>query len=221
VIGVIPVGRGRTDSLRWAVRALERYTPVDFLVTVGETPQGIRPDVHFDRPNTGRPPIVNTSAHLRHVAERLTAPFVWSADDIFPLKDWTPTVHVRRYPISQHLADFPRVHGYSDGVREGVKVLGEWGHDPSSVPCGPIHRPTLLHPDRILRCLDAMSPSGSWLTVYPVLADTLTPADDCKIMSGSAVPRDDVDCLSTDVRSWKGTAGQFVRAKLTVPSRWE
>jgi hypothetical protein len=221
VIAALPVGRGRTDSLRWAVRALEAHTPVDFLVTVGERPTTIRPDVHFDRPNTSKPPIVNTSAHLRHVAERLTEPFVWSADDIFPLAPWTPTVHVRRYPISQHLADFPRVAGYSDGVREAVKVLTEWGHDPGVVPCGPIHRPILLHPERILRCLDALSPSGSWLTLYPVLADVVVPADDCKIVSGSAVPRDDIDCVSTEGRSWKGATGQFVRARLSSPSRWE
>lgn len=218
---VIPVGRNRPDSLRYAVRALAAYTPVDFLVTVGETPKGIRPDLHFARPNTASPPIVNTSAHLRHVAERLAAPFVWSHDDMFPLRPWTPTVHVRAYSIARHLADFPNVGGYSKGVREGVAVLRDWGHDPETVPCGPIHRPVLLHPDRILRCLDALSPTGSWLTVYPVLADVVVPVGDCKIVGGQDEPRDDVDCVSTVAASWKGAAGEFVRGRLTVPSRWE
>jgi hypothetical protein len=220
LVGVIPVGRNRPDSLVHAARALERYTPVDFLVTVGETPRGIRPDVHYPRPNTAAPPIVNTSAHLRFVAERLTAPFVWTADDIFPLAPWVPTVHVRAYPIARHLRDFPRVAGYSEGVREGIEVLKQWGHDPEQVPCGPIHRPILLHPDRILRCLDALSPRGSWLTVYPVLADETVPVGDCKIVGGGAVPRDDVGCLSTTGQSWEGAAGQFVRGRLSSPSRW-
>ena len=221
MIGVIPVGRNRPDSLRYAVRALAMFTPVDFLITVGETPKGITPDVHYPRPNTASPPIVNTNGHLRHVAERLARPFIWTADDIFPMKPWTPTVHVRTYPIARHLSDFPNVAGYSKGVREAVSVLREWGHDPSVVPCGPIHRPILLHPDRILRCLDALSPTGSWLTLYPVLADVVAPIGDCKIVGGNAEPRDDVDCLSTDAASWRGAAGRFVRDRLTAPSRWE
>ena len=221
MIAVMPVGRGRPDTIRWAVRALERYTPTDFLITVGERPAGIVPDHHFDRPNNLSPSIANTSAHLRHVAERLDGPFIWTADDIFPLKPWRPTVHVRAYSIARHLADFPSVPGYSTGVKEAVAVLRAWGHDPERVPCGPIHWPILLHPDRILRCLDALSPAGSWLSLYPVLADETVPVGDCKVTGGRDMPRDDVPCLSTTAGSWRGATGAFLRDRLTVPARWE
>lgn len=222
MIFAIPYSERRRATLTYAARALERYTPVSRLVIVGAQPT-ITPDEYWPSPNTG-PPHENTNRHLRLTAERLleegVTEFVWTADDTFPLQDWTPVCHVRKYSIATHLGHYPRIRGYSDLLRISIQLMREDGYDPNLVPCGSIHRPMLLQTKRVLQTLDRLPPDGHFKSLYVVGLDGVVPAGDPKIKT-SAVPKETADCISVEPQSWAKAAGELVRRKLSDPSRWE
>jgi hypothetical protein len=220
MIFVIPYST-RRPSLVYVARALEANTPISRLIVVGSEPNGITPDDYWPSANDG-PAHENTNRHLRLAAERLMEEkaFVWTADDTYPLKPWAPVTHVRKYSIAKHLSDFPRIRGYSNLVRISVDVMRSEGYDPNLVPCGAIHRPMLVEPKRVLGTLDRLPAESHFKSLYVAGLSGVVPIGEAKIKTNAA-PNPDADCISTEPRSWAGSAGKFIRAKLTEPSRWE
>lgn len=220
---VIPLGRGRPASLPYAVRALERYAGVTEVWTVGETPPTISPDRHIDSPNTAKPTYLNVVAHLRAaLAEMDGQPFIWTADDIFPLKPWEPGVYVRKESLAGHLRRYSNRGHYTHAVRGAVALVKSWGYDPEQVPCGAIHRPWLVDPERARMVTDAIAAQGvgEWKMAYVAGVVGATPIGDPKIV-GHGMPQPDADMISTEAGSWRRNAGRIIRETFREPSRWE
>lgn len=223
MIAVVPYSNRRSPTVVYAARALETHTPISRLIVVGAEPNGIKPDDFWPSPNNAAPH-ANTNWHLRLAAERLldegVESFVWTADDTYLLKSWTPVTHVRKYSIATHLGHFPRIRGYSELIRLSMKLMREDGHDPQQVPCGAIHRPMLVETKRVIQILDRLPVDGHFKSLYVAGLDGVVPAGDAKIKT-TAVPKETADCISTEPLSWSKAAGELVRSKLTEPSRWE
>lgn len=217
---VIPVGRGRPATLPYVLRSL-KHADVTEVVTVGETPQGIEPDLHIPSPNTGLP-YQNVAGHLRRVCEKLGGEFMWCDDDTVLMKPWTPGVYVWHASIVGMLRLFPQRGRWSEAVRASIGVIREWGFDPDEVPAGTVHRPWLVSADRALMVLDALDRvgGGSFKALYPAGLDGLIVASNPKV-TGRQVPHPDMDVISLATDSWRYNAGRVVRDAFGDPSDWE
>lgn len=219
---VIPIGPKRAPTLIHAVRSLEVHAGITELVTVGARPKGIEPDHHIESPNSGVAHI-NIGGHLRRACEAFGGEFVWTDDDTFTVKPWTPGVYVRGYSIAQMLRKYPSRSSWSQSVRNSIKAMKIEGYDPEEVPCGTIHRPWLVDAQRALRTLDALNEvgGGSFRALYVAGLDNVIPAPDPKV-TGRAVPPPYRDVISLDGRSaWNKNAGRILREMFTETSRWE
>lgn len=219
MIAVIPVGRGRPATLPYVCRGLA-VAGVTEIVTIGEKPEGIEPDRHIPSPND-HSPHENVAGHLRKAAAELDR-FVWIDDDTFILKPWTPGVYVRAYSIAGMLRLYPNRGGWSQAVRNSIKVMQAWGFDPEEVPCGTIHRPWYVEAKRVNKTLDGLASvgGGSFKALYVAgLADVI-PVGDAKV-TGRAAPKADADVVSVFHDSWRKAAGEMVRRALPERSRWE
>jgi hypothetical protein len=220
---VIPVGKGRPSSLPYALRALEEYAGVTEVWTVGQRPDGVTPDHHIDSPNNRRPLYFNTLGHLRAaLADMDGAPFVWTADDIYPMAPWAPAVYARKQTLAGHLRDYPNRGNYTTAVKASVALVERMGHDPELTWCGAVHRPWLVEPERARRITDAVweQGAGEWKMVYVAGLEDVVPVGDPKIF-GHGMPQPGADMISTEVQSWRRNAGRLVRERFTTPSRWE
>ena len=220
---VIPLGRGRPASLVYAARALEQHAGVTELWTVGETPQGLTPDHHIPSPNTAKPTYLNVLAHLRAaLAEMDGQPFIWSADDIFPMVPYQPGVYVRKESLAAHLRRYSNKGHYTQAVRASIVLVRGLGFDPEQVPCGAIHRPWLVDPERARWVTDSVHAhgAGEWKLAYVAGAIGTTPVGDPKIF-GHGLPQPDADMISTEPGSWRYNAGRIIRETFKTPSRWE
>jgi hypothetical protein len=217
---VIPIGRGRPGTLPHVLRSWVEHSDITELVTVGERPKGIEPDRHIDSPNAGKPH-ENIAGHLRKVAE-LGEEFVWSDDDTFLLKPWTPGVYVAPYSIAHMLRQFPSRGHWSQAVRASIKVMQAWGYDPEEVKCGTIHRPWLIESDRTLRTIDALDAvgGGSFKALYVAGLEGTLEAGNPKIV-GRGLPGPTTEVMSLFNDSWKANAGRIARETFRLASRWE
>lgn len=213
----IPIGPRRPTTLPYVLRSLAKYADVDSVITVGERPKGIEPDLHIDSPNTGKT-YDNVAGHLRKVAE-LGGQFIWCDDDTFTVKPWEPGIYVRGYSIAEMLRHNPNQGTWSEAVRKSIEVMRANGFDPAKVPAGTTHRPWLLKSDRVLRTLDMMG-SGSFRALYVAGLRKLIVAPDPKIV-GRGMPREDADVISVYHDSWRYNAGRIVREMFPEPSQWE
>lgn len=219
---VIPLGRNRPPTLPYVCRALEANTPVTEIVTVGETPS-IKPDLHIASPNDKRHGHLNVLQHLATALDQITdAEFVWIADDVFPLKPWTPGVYVRKASIAAHLRMYASRGAYSRAIRASVEIIRDLGHDPEQVPCGSIHRPWLVNADRVRDSVKLVQEKGDgeWKTVYVAGLNDTIPAGDPKLV-GRGMPKPNADMISVFVDSWRYNAGRIIRETFPDPSRWE
>ena len=218
---VIPIGRGRPDTLPYVLRSLAEHAGVTEVITVGERPKGIEPDQHIDSPNDGQPH-VNIAGHLRRVCEAIDGEFIWTDDDTFTMKPWVPGVYVHRHSIAGMLRVYPNQGTWSQAVRNSIKVMKQWGHDPETVPCGTVHRPWLVSTDRVRMVTDALNAvrGGSFRALYPAGLPNVVEASNPKIL-GRNVPHPDSDVISLFNDSWRYNAGRIVRETFTESSRWE
>lgn len=224
MIGVIPFGKRRGNTILFAARALQVHTPIDRLVVVGaEPPPKLSPDEWIPSHNNGNPHS-NTNRHLLAAANwaktQGVTEFVWTADDTFPLADWEPVCHVRKYSIVTHLSHYPKIAGYSNLIRRNLPLMEADGLDPTQVPCGSIHRPMLVNVDRTLTTLDRIGPAGHFKSLYVAGLEDVVPAGDPKVRGRRRVSPN-ADCVSCDRQSWRYHAGQVVKRRFTEPSRWE
>lgn len=220
---VVPIGKGRPPSLPYAARALEQYAGVTELWTVGERPTTLTPDRHIDSPNTAKPVYLNVITHLRAaLAEMDGEPFIWTADDIFPMRAWLPGLYVRKESLAAHLRRYSNKGNYTHATRASVNLVRAWGYDPEEVPCGAIHRPWVVDPERARRVTDAVwaQGAGEWKMLYVAGAVGAQPVGDPKIF-GHGMPQPDADMISTENQSWRRNAGRIVREAFRTPSRWE
>lgn len=220
MILAVPIGRARPATLPHVLRSWTVHSDISTLVTVGEPPQGVIPDVHIPSPNTGRPH-ENVAGHLRKVAEEYPE-FVWCDDDTFLLKPWIPGVYVAPYSIGHMLAEFPSRGHWSHAVRASIKVMEAWGYNPAEVPCGTVHRPWLVSAERTLTVLDALDGvgGGSFKALYVAGLDGVLIGGNPKLL-GRDMPGLDSDVISLFNDSWKYNAGRIMRETFTEPSRWE
>lgn len=190
------------------------------MVTIGQRPEGVEPDLHIDSPNTGRPH-QNVAGHLRKAAE-LGGEFIWCDDDTFTLKPWKPAVYVRPFSIA-YMFERNRNKGYwSQAVQASIKIMEGWGFDPSQVPCGTVHRPWLVDPARALRTLDALDAvgGGSFKALYVAGLDGVVEANDIKIVGRGVIPPT-ADVVSLFLNSWGSNAGRIVREMFPDASPWD
>ena len=218
---VIPVGKGRPSTLPYVLRSLVRYADVDELVTVGERPAGIEPDLHIDSPNTDKPHM-NILGHLARVAEVIDGEWVWTDDDTFTIKPWTPAVYVRPFSIAHMLRENANKGHWSHAVRASIKVMQAQGYDPEQVRCGTAHRPWLVTTDRVAHIVATLTAAGggSFKALYVAGLDDVIEADDHKIRQ-RGVPHPSADVVSVFNDSWRYNAGRIIRERFTEPTRWE
>lgn len=222
MIAVVPLGAGRPDTLPYLSRALQANTPVTEIVTVGAVPKGIEPDHHIPDPNSNKTRYLNVLSHLAKALEVVDAPFVWIADDIFPMVRWSPAVYVRKDSLGAHFRRYQHLGGYAKATKAAVQIIEGMGHDPEQVPCGAIHRPWLVDPDRAWATVEMVKSKGAgeWKMVYVAGLAEVVPVGDPKIF-GFGVPQSGADMISTDHTSWRRNAGRVVREAFPAPSRWE
>lgn len=216
------MGRGRPPTLIYAVRALEQYAGITELWTVGETPTTLTPDRHIPSPNDQKASYLNVQQHLRTALADLDGPFVWTSDDIYPLKPWTPGVYTRRDTLAAHLRTYSNKGHYTRAVRASVELVRARGYDPEEVPTGAGHRPWLVDPERARDVVAAVDErgEGSWAMVYVAGLDGTIPAGNSKV-HGHNMIHTDADMASTEPQSWKRNAGRTIRETFKTPSRWE
>ena len=216
------MGRGRPLSLVHAVRALEAHAGITELWTVGETPKGLTPDRHIDSPNDQKQLYLNVQQHLTAALAELDGPFVWTADDIFPLKPWAPGVYTRKDTLAEHLRTYANKGHYTRAVRASAEIVRARGYDPEKVPTGAGHRPWLVDPDRARDAVKAVADrgEGSWAMVYVAGLDGTIPAGNSKV-HGHQMIQPTADMASTEAQSWKRNAGRVIRETFKAPSRWE
>lgn len=217
MIAVIPVGSRRPASLPYVLRSLRLYADVTEVVTVGDRPHGIEPDLHIDSPNAGKPHL-NIAGHLRKID---LAEFVWCDDDTFTVRPWVPGVYTREYSIAQMLRLYPTSGNWSGALRSSISVMEAWGFDPETVPAGTVHRPWLVTAERAGLVLDALDSAGggSFKALYPAGIDVIAAAD--PKINGRGLPRPDADVISVDPHAWGKNAGRIIRERFTEPTRWE
>lgn len=217
---VIPLGRSRPSTLPYAIRSLAQYADVDELITVGEKPEGIDPDLHIPSPNDQKPHL-NILGHLERVCERLDGEWIWTDDDVFTVKPWQPGVYVRNYSIARHLRDYPTRGHYSKAVRASVALIQSDGLDPEEVACGPCHRPWLVNTERVRKTVEAVQPvGGSFKTYYVAGLDDVIRVGDAKV-TGRGMPKPSADVISVFNDSWRYNAGRIIRERFGERSRWE
>lgn len=222
MIAVVPLGAGRPDTLPYLSRALQANTPVTEIVTVGAVPKGIEPDHHILNPNGHKKRYLNVLDHLTKALEVVDGPFVWIADDIFPMVPWAPAVYVRRDSLAAHFRRYQHLGGYAAACRASIEIIEAYGHDPEQVPCGAIHRPWLVDPVRCRETVGLVQSrgAGEWKMVHVAGLDGVVPVGDPKIF-GFGVPQSNADMISTDHTSWRRNAGRTIREAFPTPSRWE
>ena len=218
---VIPVGRGRSATLPYVLRSLSQHAGIDEVVTVGETPAGITPDLHIPSPNAARPH-VNILGHLRRVCEQVSGEWMWCDDDTFTIKPWVPGVYVRPFSIAYMLKNNANKGNWSHAVRASIKVMEALGYDPEQVKCGTTHRPWLVETGRVMDTVKTLEDAGggSFKALYVAGLDDLIEANDPKIM-GRGVPHPKADVVSVFNDSWRFNAGRIIRERFTEPTRWE
>lgn len=221
MLAAIPIGPARPTTLPYVLRALRKHAGVDYLVTVGDRPAGITPDLHIDSPNTAKPH-QNVAGHLCRLADELTEPFVWCDDDTFTLKSWTPGVYVRPFSIAYMLRHNPKRGYWSVAVGQSIKVMESWGYDSNVVPCGTTHRPWLVDPDRARMIVDALDAvgGGSFKALYVAGLSGLIEAEDIKLV-GRGTIKPDADVVSVYHNSWNDNAGRILRETFADPTPWE
>jgi hypothetical protein len=221
VRAVIPVGRGRPPCLPYVARSLAKHASITELVTVGERPTTLEPDLHLDSPNAGKP-YQNVAGHLRLAAE-LGGEFIWCDDDTFLMKPWTPGVYVRPFSIAHMLRENPNVGGWSVAVRNSITVMKEWGYDPEQVPCGPVHKPWLVESSRVIKTLDGLDTvgGGSFKALYVAGLEGVIETDDVKIVNARGLPSPKADVVSVHPHSWAKNTGNAIRQAFPERSRWE
>lgn len=215
---VIPIGPKRPLCLPYVIRSLVLNAGVTEVVTVGERPIGIEPDLHIDSPNRGKP-AANVAGHLKLAAEQVGGQFIWCDDDTFTITPWEPGVYVRPFSIAKMLRENPNRGAWSDAVRKSIEVMKAKGFDPEKVPAGTVHRPWLVKSDRVLRTLQDLD-GGSFKALYVAGLRKLIVAGDAKLV-GRGVPMPDASVISVYHDSWRYSAGRMIRDMFAEPTRWE
>lgn len=223
---VIPVKAAEpTEELRYALRSIAANAPHDRIWLIGYRPAWVRGVEHIPTRQRGTK-YANTTLALRTACEHpdISDPFVYANDDFFIMRpiERVPVLH--RGPVRDVEAYYAtRANGkYVRGMRETRELMEALGiADPLSYE---LHVPLPVHKAGMLRALQ----TGAHLKVLHkrTLYGNLnriggTQIRDVKVIHGGGGFPTRGTFLSTMEVSWRGRAGQFIRAKFPLPSRYE
>lgn len=236
-----PVGPRGSETLRFALRALDYFGPVaqlDRVFVAGVLPPYLDPDrvVHVDTIQGDGSKYVNSETNLRAVLEAgISDEFVWCDDDVFLWTHHDDIPLFSRGPIGPFVdelwrgkerAGAPAHQEWARAQREQRALLGEWaGESVDGWPHLELHAPMRLQRTLVKEILDRRDGStsslrGHWRMLYAIHRLPAVVIADRKLRGHqSPTPEDRLVSMSPEV--WGGRGGASIRDRFWRRSRWE
>lgn len=209
---VIRVGQP-TEELRYTVRSLAKNLPHRNLWLAGvEVPW-------LNLPLIRVPQIPGKYTHAYQVlrailtSQALTDDVIVADDDMVLLEPLETLPAYHRGPLS----DLPKDRR-EQGIRDTIAIVGQ------DAPCRDNHTPSLVNRAELLAQLDAIDLPQErkehllWRTIHANGEPTYLP--DAKVRREHEQPQA-LPWISTSPNSWRGIAGEFIRAQFGTPSNFE
>ncbi len=214
------------DELRYSLRSVAENLPHRRVWVVGHMPPWLR-DVHHLPTVQSDTKYRNSTGNVRAACEHpeVSDPFVLMNDDFYVLKHtpFIPALHRGR--VDKVATEYEARYGWSkylEGMEQTRELLAELGvTDPLSYE---LHVPMTVEKEHMLEALSlgAALPVLHKRTLYGNLAEIGgEETGDVKVSRGRAEWSPLWTYLSTDPKSWRGGAGEFVRMRFKERSRYE
>lgn len=225
---LVPVRKGENPELRYAIRSWVRHAGMveglDRLVTVGDHPDWLEPDLHIPG-NLHRSGPVNVFENIRTACTSglLGDRAVIANDDMFAVDATDPTEVCYRRPLAEHIRGLQQNTWWSASLRLTHAYLRAHGvPQPLSFE---LHRPLAVNTAAMGSVLaEAWSGHGfppQWRTLYGNLAGPSSPtqARDSKVLSR----RGEITgpWISTTDGAWKLGWGDRIMHMFPEPTMWE
>lgn len=236
---VYPVGPGRGDLLKYALRSLAVHgaaSGLDIAVSVvGHLPDYVDPDAvgHLHIPRLGADPFTHVWECWRALPAYLPE-WWWMNDDFFltgPLAD--ALVHRHRGPLADYVVSLQGRPGTAPWRQRAAALQSALSeHRPEAVDplCWETHRPMYASARAVIeaadwmRHVDVRATKVALRSLFGVFEGyegrPVAPAPDPKIDTASAVVLP-TPVVSMSPRAWRGRPGEAIRAMFPVPSPWE
>lgn len=227
---VYPIKPNRPDQpeeLRYSLRTAWQHFSHDRVFIVGHMPEFLdRSKVHhIPSPQLLQSSLkfANQRANLEAVmASDVGEEFVWMNDDFFLLDDIESFPYYHRGPLQDYV-DRIGFGDYAQGLRQCLKILGEWGYDDPNAYN--VHAPLPVNKTRLIGVMETAwadgLEGGFMRPIYPVGSD-LAPHEfifDPKVKLEAYLPEGKV--MSTSDHTWRSGPGKKIRMRYSMPSPYE
>ena len=252
MIIAIPVrDASSNEQLRYALRAWQIALPDAQPVVIGGRPSWYQGNHIPTNQQRGRDSQwrVNFPLALRAIIDsglvREDEPFIWTADDIFPLSKGAGTlpdphdlnrwptwcrqldlpVYVERWKTKRVTDTYTRM--FIDGMQSQLNIIRELGIETHGIHNADIHLPHVLRPDRVRELLEIMArfpdhPAGHFRAIYGALwPGRVSRVVDPKIASPVGKPPATAGWVSTCTSSWNGQTGALLRRMFPHATAYE
>lgn len=234
---VYPVGPGRGDLLRYALRSLEAHAAGTYysITVVGHLPDYIDPDAvtHINVPKVGADPFRHVWALWQATAARRDA-WWWMNDDFFltgPVED--ALVHRHRGTLAAYVESLKGRPGTAPWRQRAAALdaaLDDLPAPGDSRWCWETHRPMYASARAVLAAAEWCERIGadpskmalrSMFNVFEGYSWREIAAEpDPKLDTIQAVPLP-TPVVSVSPRAWRGRPGEAIRSMFPEPSPWE
>jgi len=233
---VIPVRDSpRNDPLKYTVRAWCTFYPEAEVTIIGGKPLWWR-GPHIPTSQNAGPRFQwtkNFPNAMKAAHKAFESPFLWTADDIFPLRrfDDYSTTWCRKTDLDTYLDRWGKVNpnGYTrifvEGIASQRDILRNQGIDTQHN--ADMHMPHMLDPNNLRDLMKLLKddypehPAGHFRAIYGGLwPGKVVRVKDPKITTAGSID-ESLGWVSTCDYSWRSKIGKIIQKKFPTPSRYE
>lgn len=216
-----------TDELVFSIRSVEANFPHSKIIFVGGQPEGLEPDVMIRHKQTGLTKWDRIKSSLWEAikSDEVSEDFFLFNDDFFVMQPFKgPFINYVNRTLGEYVEHLretvhPWLNPYGRTILKAQQELHALGETELNFE---VHLPMLFNKAKAAETIDRCG-SPQMRSIYGNMSrcEYIDRAD-VKIYDLDEIPRGSCDFLSTNDDTFKiGKAGEFIREKLPVPSRYE
>lgn len=213
------------DELRYSLRSICENMEFNRVWFYCGKPQGIKPDVHVSKPQTGASKWERARSSLIDICknDEITKSFWLFNDDFYLLKPFDRTEPFHVGELSEHIARVEAKHkgmsAYTFQLRECERQLKR---DRLTTLDYAIHVPLLVERSTMLEALTVFPNCPMFRSLYGNYANIGgTKRKDVKISDPNKAVDPEADLLSSSDKSFHGEVGRFLAERFPTPCRYE
>lgn len=233
----IPTRKNRPspDHLKWVLRSIYHHMKHDRVFIVGEIPVWLAQSnvvcIPTDQTGTKH---VNQGINLAAMMDSdISEDFYYWDDDIFIMRDTEsiPLYARGMYTAAEFLdsrypAGNDESKAYTQGLRDQLTLLQQWGFDLNTLYFTDLHAPIPLNKARLKDVLERRNveaphiEGGQFQALYGAGLPCI-PVRDFKIRRATDLPDPSNHFVSLSPNAWKGATGKYLKMRYWHPSPYE